>query len=43
MMSKIGDDFAWNVFFHPPYSPDLKPSDFHLFTHLMQFLGSTRQ
>jgi hypothetical protein len=29
-------------FFHPPYSPDLAPSDFHLFTHLKQFLGGTR-
>jgi hypothetical protein len=27
---------------HPPYSPDLGPSDFHLFTHLNQFLGGTR-
>jgi histone-lysine N-methyltransferase SETMAR len=29
-------------FSHPPYSPDLAPSDFHLFTHLKQFLGGTR-
>jgi hypothetical protein len=28
-------------FFHPPYSLDLAPSDFHLCTHLKQFLGST--
>jgi hypothetical protein len=28
-------------FFHPPYSPDLDASDFHLFTHLKEFLGST--
>jgi hypothetical protein len=26
-------------FFHPPYSLDLVSSDFHSFTHLMQFLG----
>jgi hypothetical protein len=32
---------AWDIFFHPPYSPDLAPSDFHLFTHLKQFLGGT--
>jgi hypothetical protein len=25
----------------PPYSLHLAPSDFHLFTHLMQFWGST--
>ncbi|GBP21165.1 Histone-lysine N-methyltransferase SETMAR [Eumeta japonica] len=24
-------EFAWNVLMHPPYSPDLAPSDFHLF------------
>jgi hypothetical protein len=34
-------DFAWGVSLHPRYSPDLAPSDFHLFTHLKQFLGST--
>ena len=27
---------------HPPYSPDLKPSDFHLFLHLKKFLGGKR-
>jgi hypothetical protein len=31
-------DFAWTVFFHPPYVPDLTASDFHLFAHLKQFL-----
>jgi hypothetical protein len=25
------------VFNHPPYSPDLAPSDFHLFLHLKKF------
>lgn len=24
---------------HPPYSPDLPPSDFHLFPKLKEFLG----
>jgi histone-lysine N-methyltransferase SETMAR len=24
---------------HPPYSPDLAPSDFHVFLHLKTFLG----
>jgi histone-lysine N-methyltransferase SETMAR len=33
---------AWGVSFHPSYSPDLAPSDFHLFTHLKQFLGDAR-
>jgi len=27
---------------HPPYSPDLAPSDFHLFLHLKNFLGGKR-
>jgi histone-lysine N-methyltransferase SETMAR len=27
---------------HPPYSPDLAPSDFHLFLHLKKFLGGKR-
>ena len=27
---------------HPPYSPDLSPSDFHLFLHLKKFLGGKR-
>ena len=28
---------------HPPYSPDLVPSDFHLFLHLKKFLSSQCQ
>ena len=27
---------------HPPYSPDLSPSDFHLFLHLKKLLGGKR-
>jgi hypothetical protein len=34
-------DFAWEVFLHSPYGPDLAENDFHLFTHLKQFLGGT--
>jgi histone-lysine N-methyltransferase SETMAR len=26
----------------PPYSPDLAPSDFHLFLHLQKFLAGQR-
>jgi len=26
----------------PPYSPDLAPSDYHLFLHLKKFLGTKR-
>jgi hypothetical protein len=29
--------FGWEQFDHPPYSPDLVPSDFHLFVHLKKF------
>jgi hypothetical protein len=32
-------DFAWVIFFHPPYIQDLAPSDFYVFTPLKQFLG----
>ncbi|XP_032670036.1 histone-lysine N-methyltransferase SETMAR-like [Odontomachus brunneus] len=31
--------FGWEVFNHPPYSPDLAPSDFHLFPHMKNWLG----
>ena len=37
-------EFGWEVFNHqPPYSPDLAPSDFHLFLHLKKFLSGQRQ
>ena len=28
----------WNVLPHPPYIPDLAPSDYHLFRHLNEHL-----
>ena len=31
--------FSWEVFNHPPYSPDLAPSDFHLFLLLKKILS----
>jgi histone-lysine N-methyltransferase SETMAR len=31
--------FDWEQFDHLPYSPDLAPSDFHVFLHLKTFLG----
>jgi len=34
--------FGWEQFDHPPYSPDLATSDFHLFLHLKSFLAGRR-
>jgi len=34
--------FGWTVFSHPSYSPDLAPSDFHLFGPLKDTLRGTR-
>jgi hypothetical protein len=31
--------FGWEQFNYPPYSPDLEPSDFHVFLHLKTSLG----
>ncbi len=35
-------DFKWEVFAHPPHSPDLAPSDFHLFPGLHCHLGGEK-
>jgi transposase len=34
------DHFSWELFDHPPYSPDLAPCDYHLFTYLKNWVGS---
>lgn len=34
--------FKWEVWRHPPYSPDLAPCDYHLFGSLKQDLGGQR-
>ena len=34
--------FGWEQIDHPPYSPDLAPSDFHLFHYLKDFLSGKR-
>lgn len=34
--------FKWDVFEHPPYSPDLAPSDFHLFPAMKTAFGGIR-
>jgi len=34
--------FNWEVFDRPPYSPDLAPSDIHLFQELKTWFGGQR-
>ena len=34
--------FHWKCLDHPPYNPDLAPSDFHLFSLLKKFLAGQR-
>jgi histone-lysine N-methyltransferase SETMAR len=34
--------FGWEQFNYPTYSPDLAPSDFHVFLHLKTFLSGWR-
>ncbi|KAL3071615.1 hypothetical protein niasHT_031979 [Heterodera trifolii] len=38
----ITNTLNWNVLPHPPYSPDLAPSDYHLFLSLKNFLRGRR-
>ena len=33
---------GFNLLAHPPYSPDLAPSDFYLFSHLKKYLRGTQ-
>ena len=38
----LRDEFHWGTFDHPPYSPDLAPSDFHLFLKMKEHLAGKR-
>ncbi|XP_012524787.1 histone-lysine N-methyltransferase SETMAR-like [Monomorium pharaonis] len=33
---------GWEVLMHPPYSPNLAPSDYHLFLSLQNFFGDKK-
>lgn len=39
---RLLEQFQWDIFDHPPYSPDLAPSDFHLFPGRNIWLGGQR-
>jgi hypothetical protein len=34
------EHFNWELFGHPPHSPDLAPNDYHLFIYLKNWLQS---
>jgi hypothetical protein len=36
------EHFNWELFYHPPYSPDLTLSDYHLFTYPKNWFWSQR-
>jgi hypothetical protein len=38
----LPDHFDWELFDHPPHSPDLSPSDYHLFSYLKIWFESQR-
>ncbi|XP_053206260.1 histone-lysine N-methyltransferase SETMAR-like [Panonychus citri] len=40
--NKIKNDLKWELLPHPPYSPDLAPSDYHLFRSLEHFLRNKK-
>ncbi len=41
-VQRTGQPMIWEVFEHPPYSPDFGPSDFHLFPVMKQAFGGQR-
>ncbi|CAI6370152.1 unnamed protein product [Macrosiphum euphorbiae] len=41
-LSQSSTQFGWDVLDHPPYSPDVAPSDFHMFPALKKHLGGMK-
>jgi histone-lysine N-methyltransferase SETMAR len=41
-VERLLEHFNWELFDHPPYSLDLAPSDYHLFTYLKNWFRSQR-
>ena len=41
-MLVLRDEFHWDTFDHPPYSPELAPLDFHLFLKMKEHLAGKR-
>jgi len=39
-VKKYLETLKWNVLLHPPYSPDIAPSDYWLFRRMQQIIGS---
>ncbi|KOC62794.1 Histone-lysine N-methyltransferase SETMAR, partial [Habropoda laboriosa] len=35
-------ELGWKVLMHPPYSPDLAPSNYHVFLALQNFLNDKK-
>lgn len=42
MTRKKIQELGWEVLAHPPYSPDLAPTDYHLFRSLQDYLAEKR-
>jgi hypothetical protein len=36
----VHEQFKWETFEHPAYSPDFAPSDYHMFLHPKKFFAS---
>ena len=41
MCNKI-EEFGWKKLLHPLYSPDIAPSDYHLFRSLQHFINGNK-